>query len=90
MAKTKVIVLWVTDPGFVNSLVYDNGNGQVRVYEKDRYDPRLRLDGSVLPFFDCASEAMAWMLENRGKQAQVDIRRAGSFGFTREELATCE
>jgi hypothetical protein len=93
--KTKtelVIITWIGEHDIadgVNTLAYNNGEGLVRVYERDRYDGRCddTVPGSTLPFFDDAREALAWMATHRGKSIQLSVRAAKMFGWQKHELA---
>jgi len=89
---TLVIITWIgehdTADG-VNTLAYNNGEGLVRVYERDCYDGRCddTVPGSTLPFFDDAREALVWMATHRGKSIQLSVRAAKLLGWQRHEMA---
>lgn len=92
---TQVIIMWMSkhDNTSVNSLGYNSGHGPTRVYEKDKYDPRLDLGrdrerNGPLPHFSKSREALAWMLGHRGEQCQVSLDAAKSFGFDAYELSS--
>jgi hypothetical protein len=92
----QVFMVWMnTVPGkdTFQTLAYYGGKGQIRVYYKDRYDPRcdLGLEGKR-PYFDNATDAVVYMSKNRGTEGmcQVHHRCAKAFGFQRQELAQVE
>ncbi len=65
----------------INALAHRGGRGPIRVYDKDRYNPK------ILPYFQDADQALIFMYENRGKQCQVDLRAARELGFDLREMA---
>jgi len=85
-----VIVMWMAEPGMFHALAYRNGNGLVRTYQRDCYDPRAGLgleDGALLPHFDNAAMAADWLSRNLSARAQVSVRAALRLGFRLAELS---
>lgn len=86
---TQVFIAWVgKGEKHFSFLAYDNGNGQIRVYEKDKYDGRLDLGRTEpLPYFDSYAAAIFWMANHKGEQCQVDTKLYKAFRFEKCELA---
>jgi hypothetical protein len=78
--KTEQARVWIVwspngDLDNVRTLAYHGGNGDDRVYDRDGYDSRAgNADGTLLPYFRFAREAIAFLVANPGKVCQVDTR----------------
>lgn len=79
----QVIIVWMSsrNDDVVNSLSYNNGNGPVRVYDKDKHDPRVLSDVFPAPYFGNSVEASQWMLANRDKCCQVPLYVGRLWGY---------
>jgi hypothetical protein len=91
MAKRpEVIIVWSNDGESMCTLAYNNGNGPIRVYYKDRYDARCEAN---LPYFREVGPVLAYIAEHPGLagQVQLDVRNrhaVKSFGIPLAEVAT--
>lgn len=78
----EVIVIWSKpsdlENGIVNCLTSYAG---VRVYEKDRLDPRLLADDNPLPYFEDISAAQSYMYKNPNKQIQLERSEAKRYNL---------
>lgn len=80
-----VLVVWMNSKGGLTSLYF--GDGTLRIYEKDRYDPRVDLnrdlsDGSSsIPFFTTYASALTWLSANVSCACQVTLTAARKLGF---------
>lgn len=82
----RVILCWMSAGDTINSIAYGRPRCITRVYEKDKYDPRV---GEDLPFFDDPSKAFVYMRENMGMGGVCQVEVGGAtrvLGFADKDL----
>lgn len=82
--QAQVIVAWIPKGSTnISTLGYNGGSGPVRVYPKDKIDPRAYAGRDMLPYYRSATEAYAHMIANPGIDGsiQLDTRAARMLGI---------
>jgi hypothetical protein len=80
--REMVIVIWrfgYESPDTVQTLRF-RGN-EVRVYEKDRIDPRAYLGETMPPYFDDVELALEHVTKNPNRVAQLNLEEAKRNGL---------
>jgi hypothetical protein len=82
---TKIVILWgnmATET--VNGLAWNGGDGDLRVYDRDRYDARA---GENLPYCATAREACDYWTAHPNQPAQCAVYIARRLGFSVAEAS---